>query len=477
MAMLLAVMEVIALSWGALTFGAVYPWGYWPLIGASAAVGVLAVLFVRSRVRGLWRVAASLAAVAAVIGLQLIKVPAMVIARVSPLRDAFLKRYDVLYATQSTSGSHALSMNPGGTLVALSCFAAFSLLLLATARIASVRGVARQIARGIAVFGLGLALFALAQNLALDNQAGEGHTILIYGIWPDPYVNKPFGPFINKNNYAGWMLMAMPLAVGYVGASMTRLWRSVRPDGRSRLLALSSKDGANAVLAAIAALVMGVSIIVSMSRSGMIALAATMVGVAWFAPASESARRGRGARLGVAAAALLVLVAWSGADTIRNRFEDRTDASIRGRLIAWQNAERMVREFPIAGLGFNAFKTAMTLDQQGDSENFWEEVHNDYLQIAAEGGLIGLAVVITAIVVVVVEIRRRFAAESSARSGAWLRAGAVAGLCAIAVQEIVEFSLQIPANAALFAVLMGIALHDPPRAAARAPRMMADARR
>ncbi|HEY6210758.1 MAG TPA: hypothetical protein VIW45_00670, partial [Vicinamibacterales bacterium] len=300
MAMLLAVMEVIALSWGALTFGAVYPWGYWPLIGASAAVGVLAVLFVRSRVRGLWRVAASLAAVAAVIGLQLIRVPATVIARVSPLRDAFLKRYDVLYATQTTSGSHALSLNAGGTLVALSCFAAFSLLLLATARIASVRGVARQIARGIAVFGLGLALFALAQNLALDNQAGEGHTILIYGIWPDPYVNKPFGPFINKNNYAGWMLMAMPLAIGYLAANLSRLWRRVQPDWRSRLLALSSKGGARALLAAVASFVMGASIIVSMSRSGMVALALASGGMAWFAPVGASEARARRTQLTIA---------------------------------------------------------------------------------------------------------------------------------------------------------------------------------
>jgi hypothetical protein len=40
--------------------------------------------------------------------------------------------------------------------------------------------------------------------------------------------------------------------------------------------------------------------------------------------------------------------------------------------------------------------------------------------------------------------------------------GAVTGIASIALQETVEFSLQMPGNAALFAVLCGIALHRAP---------------
>ena len=43
----------------------------------------------------------------------------------------------------------------------------------------------------------------------------------------------------------------------------------------------------------------------------------------------------------------------------------------------------------------------------------------------------------------------------------WLRAGAVIGLLTIGVQAFVEFSLQMPGNAALFVALMAIALHEP----------------
>jgi hypothetical protein len=452
-------LTVLALAWGALAFGAVYPWGYQPLLVAAALIGGGELLLARVDAPGLRRVAASLVPVAIVIAAQLIPMSAAAILSTNPARDGFLKRYDVLYALKPDS--HPLSINPETTMIALACFVAFSLLLLGTARMTSRPEAPRVLVSGITGFGLLLALFALGQNLALDNQTGEGHSVFIYGFWPDPYVNKPFGPYINKNNYAGWMLMALPVAFGLFAASLDRLWRSVGPDRSARFLALSSKDGARALLAGLAVVVMGVSIVVSMSRSGMIALAGAIVGLAWFAPVE---RPRRAARVAMAFLALAIVAAWAGAGTIRSRFEDRADASVRGRLIAWRNAARITATYPLIGTGFNTFGTAMLLYQEGDSDNFWEEAHNDYLQVAAEGGIIGASAAVLAIGVIAVEVRRRFRDESPSRSSRWIRLGAVAGILAIGFQELGEFSLQIPGNAAMFAVLVGLALHaSPPR--------------
>ena len=58
-------------------------------------------------------------------------------------------------------------------------------------------------------------------------------------------------------------------------------------------------------------------------------------------------------------------------------------------------------------------------------------------------------------------VRRRFVEETST-SAYWLRVGAVTALMAIALQETVDFSLQMPGNAALFAVICGMALHRAP---------------
>jgi hypothetical protein len=43
----------------------------------------------------------------------------------------------------------------------------------------------------------------------------------------------------------------------------------------------------------------------------------------------------------------------------------------------------------------------------------------------------------------------------------WVRVGAAIGLASIALQSIVEFSLQMPGNAVLFAVLLALALYVP----------------
>jgi hypothetical protein len=43
----------------------------------------------------------------------------------------------------------------------------------------------------------------------------------------------------------------------------------------------------------------------------------------------------------------------------------------------------------------------------------------------------------------------------------WLRVGAIAGLVAIAIQESVEFSLQLPGNAMMFTALCMLAVHKP----------------
>jgi O-antigen ligase len=101
------------------------------------------------------------------------------------------------------------------------------------------------------------------------------------------------------------------------------------------------------------------------------------------------------------------------------------------------------------------------------------EAHNDYLQLAAEGGLLVLLPAVALAAVFVREVRRRFREAGPGLTSYWLRGGAVAGLIAIALQETVEFSLQMPGNAVLCAVLCAIALHRPDQPAAERGRTAA----
>jgi O-antigen ligase len=86
------------------------------------------------------------------------------------------------------------------------------------------------------------------------------------------------------------------------------------------------------------------------------------------------------------------------------------------------------------------------------------QAHNDYVQLAAEGGLLVGVPAAAAAFLLGRAIRRNLRAARAESRGYWIRAGAAVGLVAIAIQEVFEFSLQIPVNALLFATLAAVAL-------------------
>ncbi|MBI4519635.1 MAG: hypothetical protein HY701_02265 [Gemmatimonadetes bacterium] len=109
----------------------------------------------------------------------------------------------------------------------------------------------------------------------------------------------------------------------------------------------------------------------------------------------------------------------------------------------------------------NTYGIAMLHYQPVPGGELYIEAHNDYLQLAAEGGLLLGVPILLAAVLFVREVWRRFREAADDSRTYWLRAGAVTGLCAIAFQELFDFTLQMPGAAALFVVLVAIAIHRP----------------
>jgi putative inorganic carbon (HCO3(-)) transporter len=449
-ATVLLVLAVVAVAWGVFALAAVYPWGYWPLIVLSSAVGVGALFLPgRSNARVSW-LGVALLATGMAIGLQLLPLPASALASFSPARHALIQQYDMAYLL-APNPWHPTSISPAATQLALVCFAAFAVLMLGTTRLLSASG-ARATLAGVTLVGLALALVGIIQNMTF---AGK-----IYGLWPHPFENKPFGPFVNKNNFAGWMLMALPLSLGYLGATVAKGLRHAGKGWRNRVLWLSSREGGQAVMIGAAAFAMGTSLVMTMSRSGMVALVLALGLTAWAVARRRGSRFGGGVVLAGSVLFVASLVYVIGPQVLANRFADRTAATMAGRFGAWQDALSIFSRFPIVGAGINTFPVAMLFYQTHDLQNYWSEAHNDFVQILAEGGVLVAACALVALVVFVGAIRHRFAHDSERRSGYWIRVGATAGLLAIGIQELVEFSLQIPANACLFALVAAVALHD-----------------
>ena len=152
------------------------------------------------------------------------------------------------------------------------------------------------------------------------------------------------------------------------------------------------------------------------------------------------------------------IIAWVGADVIAARFEADNTVTLGGRFEIWEDTLRIARDFWLTGTGLNTYGVATLFYQTSLPAAHLREAHSDYLQLAAEGGVLLAVPIVLTIVAFAREVRRRV--RTSEGSSYWIRVGAVTGIVAIALQSTVEFSLQMPGNAAFFAVLCGLALHE-----------------
>jgi O-antigen ligase len=82
--------------------------------------------------------------------------------------------------------------------------------------------------------------------------------------------------------------------------------------------------------------------------------------------------------------------------------------------------------------------------------------HDDYVEAVAETGLVGAVLILSALALFLRLAFRRWGRPTRSQ-GDWIRFGAALGCCGLLVHSFLDFNLHIPANAAWFAVLAGIA--------------------
>jgi O-antigen ligase len=393
-----------------------------------------------------WALAACLAAVA----VQLIPLAAETRDRLSPQAFA-VDRMVSLAPAAAVRPRQPLSVDAESTAWALAL--AFSYIgLFWAARGVFSRGGVRTTVRGIAWLGLALTALVAVQRRTAPN--------LLYWTWqPLSAGASPYGPFVNRNALASWLAMAVPVVIGY---AMARHQSQQRAGGG--MIPGASIDSTQLWLAAAAVMMTG-SLLASMSRGGVFGGGLGLIAFIVF-----SRRRIGGARrvawmVGGLAALVVIASAYANLGQLLLRLQETTEQGTWGRPAIWRDTWRMASAFPLTGVGAGAFQHGMLAYQQGSRLFFFNHAHNEYLQIVAEGGLLIAVPAALAVLIAAVLMTRYLRADRTAMF--WLRAGAVCGIIAVAVQSIWDTGLRMPANGVLFAVLAAIALHEPRAAASR----------
>ena len=442
----MAALLVALIALGTLAFGAVYPWGFLPLFAAAALIGIVGIHRggIRPEVRPV-AIAVLLLWIAGAV--QLLPVPRSTIETLTPHTAAVLSNYSLTF-TSGAAERVPLSINPQSTQIAVLALGALGLYLLGVPALLDGRAL-RRLPRAFAMFAVPLALFGIYSREYSDG--------LIYGFWQPQDGGGHFGPFVNRNHFAGWMLMALCLLVGSLFGQVERALPS-RGEHRRRLLPwLSSGEANGVVLMGGTVAIAAISLFWAIPRSAIIALVIAATIFAGLALWRRQLGTGRRAVVLVALATVLLAgITWRGPGLLIESFQD--DRSLLSRLEAWRDGWGVVRDFPLFGTGLNTYPDAMLFYQQRNPGTYVAQAHNDYLQLLAEGGLLVTIPAAIAIVLLARAIRRNLRAARGQARGYWIRVGAAVGLLAIAVQEVFEFSLQIPANALLFCTLAAVAL-------------------
>ena len=444
------VLAVAAVCWGAFALGGAHPWGYWPLAVLCVATAVAGIRGAAHGCDVSRPLLAALGAVGLAAAVQLVPLPISMLESVSPRSLSLLADTDFRYGAGLVH-FHPLSVEPSSTAVALTLYVAFAAMMIGLTRSLGGDRV-RRLVEVLTVVGVLLALTGIVQKPLYSGR--------VLGVWEPQAGGSPFGPFVNKNHFAGWLLMALPLTLSLLCAGLQQGMRGLRPGFRYKVLWLSSPEANRLILVAAAAVLMAMALMLTMSRSGITAFAVSLMLTGWLVSRGFDGTSRRAAIAAYLALLIITTVGWVGADAIVDRFSQANWSEFNNRHGAWADAVTVISSFPYAGTGLNTYPVAARFYQQHDLGVFFGEAHNDYLQLAAEGGLLLVLPVLVCIGLFLLEVRRRGQKDTMSTAW-WLRRGALMGLVAIALQETVDFSLQMPANAVLFAVLCAIALHRP----------------
>ena len=132
-------------------------------------------------------------------------------------------------------------------------------------------------------------------------------------------------------------------------------------------------------------------------------------------------------------AALVAGVAWRGPARVVAWFQD--ERNLLSRIDAWRDAWDVIQAFPVFGTGLNTFGDAMLFYQKRNAGFHMAQAHNDYVQLAAEGGLLVVVPALVAAVLLAHAIRQNLRAARPESRGYWIRAGAAIGLVAVAFRK------------------------------------------
>ncbi len=349
---------------------------------------------------------------------QIVPLPQAVVGVLSPAAYRVYRYYSA-----GATGFMPLSLDTYRTTIELLKESAALIVFLIVMRNCREAGVLRRMMRYLVVAGFCISIFAIVQKATWNGY--------IYWFRELSLGGTPFGPFVNRNHFAGFIGMIIPLGLG---------------------LALTERQKEKKVLFGFLSVVMAVALCFSLSRGGITGFFAGVALFAFLAGKDRVQKRGVWV-IGLFLIVLLTYLLYFGVEPIVERFY-KTDITTEQRLTVWTATIGAIRDYWFAGSGPGTFMDLFPLYSPAGVQSIYDHAHNDYLEFILENGAVGTLLLGSFAVLVLLTVTGR---KVHGRNGI-MRIAALSSVFSMAVHGVFDFNLHILSNLLLFACVLGMAV-------------------
>jgi O-antigen ligase len=439
---------VVTIVGTTLAFGGVQPLTY-TLMESAVFLGVLLLLWKQTR-RGeialrvpLWPVLFALWSL-----LQLVPLPSFFIGWICPAR---LLDPNLIGMSHGQWVWTALSIYPHDSVLALVKFLAYLSAFLLAAHLFDSQKRRSTLLRTLILLGCFEAVYGIVQYLT------GWQKIFTYTKQFD--LQEATGTYINRSHFAGLLELTIPFVLAALFYSF-EIWSGGQQVETNRNAAVRrGSSGFQLLFYVFVLLIMVMGVLFSRSRMGILATLFSILFM--FLAALVRLRVGRRAWMAGVFLFLFCVLAyaiWIGLGPVLARFEPVSESAyplMEGRISIWENALHLVRDYPLTGAGLGTFGLAFRHYQTGLVNFYVDHAHNDYLEFACDSGLLGAALLFLPILYLLVRMIISFL-DDPRRYRPAVTLGCIGSTLALLIHSATDFNLQIPANALIFAVMLGI---------------------
>ena len=380
------------------------------------------------------------------IGIQLIPLPSGIIKIISPSTYAL---YEGTMGIYEPVNWISLSVDKNATLKEFFRILSYGIFYILTIQLLTKKELLKKTVMVIIIFASLLSLFALLQHLLLNNK--------IYWFRGLKQGGSPFGPYVNRNHYAGFMEMIFPVVLSL---SLAYKPKVIVTSLREKIYEFLTQERTNIyILLAFSSILIATTVFLSLSRSGIVSLSLSMIFLGGLLLIKEVHKR-RGIVI-ISISLLIVLsIGWFGWEPILERFETirNTQGNIsEARIVIWKDSINAIKDFPLTGTGFGSFEDIYPKYRTWSGDEIAGHAHNDYIELFTDGGIIALVLFGWFLLSVLRSSFKTFTRRMEIYS-LYLYIGSITGIVALLIHSFTDFNFHIGANGLYFFFLLGLAV-------------------